>query len=154
MNLVVLIGNLGKDPELTYTQSGTAKCKFSLATSKTRTDNAGEKQEQTFWHNVVVWGKQAESCGKYLAKGRKVCVVGEVETRSYEQDGQTKWITEINAQRVEFLGGDRGERGAYEGQDGGGQRPQTPRGGNRSPVPAKSPADLPTQIDDDDSIPF
>lgn len=150
MNIVVLIGNLGKDPELTYTQSGTAKCKFSLATSKVRKDASGEKKEDTFWHNIVVWGNQAEACGKFLAKGRKVCVVGEVESREYEKDGQRRWITEINAQRVEFLG-DKGE-GRREGGPREDSRPQQdtrPQPGARN-----EPPPMAGTLADDDDLPF
>jgi single-strand DNA-binding protein len=151
MNKAILIGNLGKDPELTYTQAGTAKCKFSIATSKVRKDAAGEKTETTFWHNIVVWGNQAEACGKYLTKGRKVCVEGEIESRSYDdKDGVKKYITEINAQHVEFLGGDRSDGAAGE---------QRKPAGSTSRQPAPSGKGLPPSVpqpplDDDSDIPF
>jgi single-strand DNA-binding protein len=155
MNKVILIGNLGRDPELTYTQTGTAKCKFSIATSKVRKDKAGEKTETTFWHAIVVWGNQAEACGKYLAKGRKVAVEGEIETREYEQDGQRKWMTEINAQHVEFLGGPSdGQRDRAPDEGGGNRAPQRDRQEHRAPAARKPAAPPPPVDDDDDSIPF
>lgn len=105
MNLAIIIGNLGKDPELRHTGSGTAVCSFSVATSEKWTGKDGEKKEQTEWHNVVVWEKQAETCAQYLKKGSKVCVRGSIQTRKYDKDGQTRYSTEIKAERVEFLSG-------------------------------------------------
>jgi single-strand DNA-binding protein len=121
VNRAILVGRLGKDPEVSYTQSGTAKCRFSLATSEVYYDNNNVKQEKTDWHNVVVWGKQAESAGKYLAKGREVYIEGKIETRSWddEKSGQKKYITEIKAQRVVFLSG--GQQKSGEGEGGGGR---------------------------------
>lgn len=126
VNRAILIGRLGKDPELTYTQSGTAKCRFSLATSEAYVDNNNVKQEKTEWHNVVVWGKQAESAGKYLAKGREVFIEGKIENRSWddEKTGQKRYITEIKAQRVVFIGA-----GGQKRDDGAGGQNQS-RGGN------------------------
>jgi len=79
-------------------------CNFSVATSESWADKSGEKQEKTEWHNVVVWGKTAENCGKYLSKGRQVYLEGSLQTRSWEKDGVKKYMTEINAQNVQFLG--------------------------------------------------
>ena len=155
MNKVILIGNLGKDPELTYTQAGSAKCKFSMATTKVRKNESGEKTETTFWHQVVSWGNQAESCGKFLKKGSKVAVDGEIESRSYDdKDGVKKYITEINAHHVEFLGG-RGDAPAGQGnREEGAPRSPQPRG-NAAFGPGKPKAPPPpADIDDDDSIPF
>lgn len=110
MNKVILVGRLGKDPELTYTQSGTAKCKFSLATSrKWRNKADGTTQEKTAWHNIVAWDALAKTCGQYLAKGRQVAIEGEIEYRDYEKDGIKRTFTEINVSQVEFLG-DGGQR--------------------------------------------
>lgn len=105
VNEVRLMGYLGKDPALSYTQSGTARCRFSMATSKRYTDGAGNKQTKTEWHNIVVWGKQGESSGKYLKKGSLVYIEGEIEYRSWDdrESGQKKNITEIKANRVTFL---------------------------------------------------
>ncbi len=115
VNKVILVGNLGKDPEVTYTQGGAAKCKFSLATGERR-KNGDEWEDHTEWHNVVVWGKQGENVGKYLSKGRQVFIEGKIQTRSWddEKTGQKRYMTEINAHRVTFLGGQGEQKAAPE----------------------------------------
>lgn len=121
VNKAILIGNLGKDPEVRFTPSGQAVAKFSVATNEKWKDQQGQLQERTEWHNIVVWGKQAEACGQYLAKGRQVFVEGRIQNRSYDdKDGNKKYITEIVAQNVRFLGG--GGRGG--GGEGGVGLPQ------------------------------
>jgi single-strand DNA-binding protein len=106
VNKVILVGNLGRDPEMKYTAGGTALCKFSLATSEVFNDKEGKQQERTEWHNVVAWGKLAEICGQYLSKGRQVYVEGGLRTRSWDdQNGNKRYTTEINAREVQFLGG-------------------------------------------------
>ena len=105
VNKVILIGNLGRDPEMKYTSSGTPVCKLSLATTRSWTNKSGERTEETEWHRVTVWGKTAEHCNNYLAKGRSCYVEGRLRTSSYEQDGVKKWSTEIVAETVQFLGG-------------------------------------------------
>ncbi|MEC7275578.1 MAG: single-stranded DNA-binding protein [Bdellovibrionota bacterium] len=106
INKVMLIGRLGQDPELKYTPSGSAVCNFSLATSESWTDKSGQKQEKTEWHRVVVWGKLAELCNQYLAKGRQAFVEGSLQTRQWEdKQGQKRYTTEINARNIQFLGG-------------------------------------------------
>jgi single-strand DNA-binding protein len=146
LNKVMLIGNLGKDPELRFTPSGRAVARFPLATSEQWTDQSGQRQDRTEWHNVVVWGKQAESCGQYLAKGRQVFVEGSVRSRQYDdKEGQKRYITEIIAQRVQFLGGGRGDgasRGAPAAGGGGGGG----GGGGEDAPPAPMP--------EDDDVPF
>ncbi len=105
MNKAILIGNLGNDPEVRQTNSGTNVCNFRMATSRKYTKN-DEQVEETEWHRVVVWGKQAEHCGEFLSKGRQVAVEGRIQTKSYETDsGEKKYSTEIVADRVQFLGG-------------------------------------------------
>jgi single-strand DNA-binding protein len=105
-NRVLILGNLGKDPELKFGNTGTAFCKFSVATTDTWNDKDGNKQEKTEWHNITVFGKTAENCGQYLAKGRQVFVEGKLQTRSYDdKDGVKRYVTEIVAQQVKFLGG-------------------------------------------------
>lgn len=99
----ILIGNLGSDPEVKFLDSGPV-CNFSLATSKKWTDKQGQKQERTEWHRIVVWGKLAELCGEYLAKGRQVYIEGENITRSWEKDGHKFQTTEVHAREVTFLG--------------------------------------------------
>jgi single-strand DNA-binding protein len=120
VNKVILVGNLGKDPEVRFTPSGRAVAKFSIATTESWMDQESGRQERTEWHNIVVWGKQAESCGQYLAKGRQVFVEGAIRSRSYDdKEGNKRYITEIIAQRVQFLGGGGG-RGASADSGGGG----------------------------------
>jgi len=134
VNKVILVGNLGKDPEIRFTPNGKALCKFSLATSEKWTDNDGNKQSRVEWHNVVVWGKAAEACGQYLSKGSKAYIEGSIHTRQYDdKDGNRRYITEINARDVRFLGGGRG-------------------GNAESTGSAPSGEDLPPGLDDD--IPF
>ena len=102
MNKVILIGNLTKDPELITTNSGNKVAKFTLAVSRSFTNAEGERE--TDFINIVVWGNMAENCGKYLSKGRKCAVVGEIRNRSYEaQDGTRRYVTEVLANAVEFL---------------------------------------------------
>jgi single-strand DNA-binding protein len=109
VNKVLLIGNLGKDPEVRFTGSGQAVARFPVATSEVWNDKEGQRQERTEWHNVVVWGKQGETCGQYLQKGRQVYVEGSIRTRQYDdKDGNKRYITEVVAQRVQFLGAQHG----------------------------------------------
>lgn len=106
VNKVILLGRLGQDPELKYTPSGMAVCNFSLATSESWQDKAGAKQERTEWHKIQVWGKLAELCNQYLAKGRQAFIEGQVQTRSWDdKDGNKRYTTEIVAKTVQFLGG-------------------------------------------------
>jgi single-strand DNA-binding protein len=116
LNKVMIIGRLGQDPELKYTPNGSAVCNFSLATSESWTDkNNGQKQEKTEWHRVTTWGKTAEICGKYLAKGKQCYVEGKLQTRSWDaQDGSKRYTTEIIATAVQFLGSSQ-ERAAVDG---------------------------------------
>lgn len=110
VNKVIILGRLGQDPELKYTPTGAAVCTFSLATTETWNDKAGQKQEKTEWHRIVTWGKLAELCGQYLAKGRQAYVEGRIQTRSWDgKDGQKKYTTEINATTVQFIGGAPGQ---------------------------------------------
>lgn len=105
VNKVILIGNLGNDPEVRYTPDGTAVANFSIATSDEWKDkNTGEKKERTEWHRIVAWRKLGEICGQYLSKGRQVYVEGKLQTRSWEKDGVTRYTTEILASDVRFLG--------------------------------------------------
>ena len=106
VNKVIIVGRLGADPEVKTISSGNTVARLSVATSENWTDKEGQKQERTEWHRVVVWGKMAEICGKYLSKGRQVYLEGRLQTRSWEdQQGQKKYTTEIVASTVQFLGG-------------------------------------------------
>jgi len=125
VNKVILVGNLGKDPELRYTASGAAVATFSLATSERFKDRSGEQQEKTEWHNIVAWRQLAEICGKYLQKGRQVYIEGRIQYRSYDdRDGNKRYITEIVADQMQMLG--------RPGEEGGGSS-----GGYSRPAPAK-----------------
>jgi single-strand DNA-binding protein len=105
MNKVILIGNLGQDPEQRYTAGGTAVCKFSLATARKFKDKTGAKQEKTEWHRIVAWGKLAEICGQYLTKGKQVVIEGRIEYGSYEKDGVKHYTADIIAENMQMLGG-------------------------------------------------
>jgi single-strand DNA-binding protein len=120
VNKVILVGYLGQDPDMRFTPNGQGVCELRLATSESWNDKNGQRQERTEWHRVVVWGKRAEVCSKYLAKGRQVYIEGRIQTRSYDdKEGQKRYITEIIANDVQFLGGGKGEGGAKRaGEEG------------------------------------
>jgi single-strand DNA-binding protein len=142
VNKVILIGNLGKDPELRYTQNGTAVANFTLATTDSWTKD-GETQERTEWHTIVAWAKLAEICGQYLTKGRQVYIEGRIQTRKWEdRDGNTRYTTEIVAQNMQMLGS-RGDGGGGGGGGGGGDYDSGPAD--------SSPSDAGVT---DDDIPF
>lgn len=123
LNKVMLIGNLGKDPEVRYTTSGKAVASFSLATTDKFKSASGEWEEKTEWHNVVLWGRQAEIAGEYLAKGRTVFIEGRLQTRKWQdKDGRDRWTTEIVGDRMQMLGGRGGEGGGASRQ--GSSRPE------------------------------
>lgn len=148
INKAILVGNLGKDPELRYTASGQAVATFSLATTEKFKNKGGEQQERTEWHNIVAWGPLAEICGKYLTKGKQIYCEGRIQSRSYDdRDGNKRYITEIVISDMQMLGGRPGEDGG-----GGGVRPA--RAGSSSPArePIAVPEDAPYNTDDD--IPF
>jgi single-strand DNA-binding protein len=109
VNKAILVGNLGRDPEVRFTPSGRAVANFTLATTERWTDPDGNKKEHTEWHTIVVWGKQAETCGQYLSKGRQVYVEGKIRSREYEdKEGHKRKVTEVIADNVRFLGGGGG----------------------------------------------
>ncbi len=124
VNKVILVGRLGTDPEVKTVSGGNTVARLSVATSENWTDRDGQRQERTEWHRVVVWGKLAELCGKYLSKGRQVYLEGRLQTRSWEdQQGQKKYTTEIVASTIQFLGGTQGagaeNNGGFDSQDFG-----------------------------------
>ena len=146
VNKVILIGNLGGDPEVRYTPSGAAVVNVNLATNESWTDRSGERQERTEWHRLVLWSKLAEIAGQYLSKGSKVFVEGRLQTRSWDdQSGQKRYTTEVVVNDLQMLDG-RGEGGApggppasgpppggpAEGGAGGGGEFQPPAGGGGS----------------------
>jgi single-strand DNA-binding protein len=140
INKVIIVGNLGKDPEVSYVPSGAAKAVFSVATSDTWKDKStGEKKERTEWHRIVAWDKLGEICGKYLSKGRQVYVEGKLQTHSYDdKEGVKRYVTEIIAQDVQFLGG-KGDA-SDSARSGGGPAPREPAGGRG---PAGGDDDIP-----------
>jgi len=146
VNKVILIGNLGRDPELRYTQNGQAVANFSIATTERFGGReGGDPQERTEWHRIVTWGKTAENCAQYLAKGRAVYIEGSLRTRDWEdREGNKRQTTEISAQRVQFLGGARG--GGAPGPSGG-----SPGGGSAGPPSGGS---APPEPGGGDDIPF
>ncbi len=111
VNKVIIVGRLGQDPEMKAVGQGATVTRLNVATSESWVKD-GQKQERTEWHRIVVWGKLAEICGKYLAKGRQVYVEGRLQTRSWEDNGQKKYSTEIVASTVQFLGNAGNEAGA------------------------------------------
>lgn len=121
LNRAILVGNLGMDPELKFTQGGQAVLRIRLATTESYANKSGERQERTEWHTVIVWGKRAEALNKILSKGRTIWVEGRIQTRSWEdsKDGSKRYATEINANNIGLVGG-RGGGGGYEGGEGGG----------------------------------
>jgi single-strand DNA-binding protein len=120
INKVILIGNLGRDPEIRYTQDGQAVVNFPLATTLEWRDKAtGEKRDKTEWHRIVAFRKLAEICGEYLSKGRQVYIEGRLQTRSYEQDGVTKYITEVVASDMQMLGSKSDSSSGAGGYGGG-----------------------------------
>jgi single-strand DNA-binding protein len=132
VNKIILVGYVGKDPEVRFTPRGTAVARFSLATSESWMDQENGKQERTEWHNVVVWGKQAEACGRYVAKGRQVYIEGSLRSHSFDdKEGIKRYVTEVVAQRVQFLGS-RGTAGGI----------------------VKEPDDLMNPMDPDGDVPF
>ena len=146
VNKAIIVGNLGADPEVRYTQSGTAVTNMRIATNERWKDKSGQQQERTEWHRVVVFGNQAENCGKYLEKGRQVYVEGRIQTNEWtDNDGNTRYTTEIVAQSVQFLSGGSGG-GSFGGGGGGG-------GGGMDQSRREVESDY-DQSFDDDEIPF
>ena len=135
VNKVILVGNLGRDAELRYTPGGAAVANFSIATTETWTDkNSGERREQTEWHRVVLWGKQAEALNEYLKKGRQIYVEGRLQTRQWDdRDGNKRYTTEVRSDRLVLLGGRRDD--AAGGRQGPYKEPES------SHAPGTDPAD-------------
>ena len=142
VNKVILVGRLGKDPEIRSTPNGNSVAKFSLATDDRYTDKSGEKQERTEWHNIVAWGKLAEICGQYLRKGKLIYIEGSIRTDSWDdkETGQKKYRTEIWANQMQML--DRkGDENSGGGSYAGAAKKSTSSGAA-------------TQVEEDDEVPF
>jgi single-strand DNA-binding protein len=164
VNKVILLGNLGRDPETRYTTGGDAVTNLRIATTESWKDKNGDKQEKTEWHSVVLFGRQAEIAGEYLKKGRSVYIEGRLQTRKYtDKEGVEKYATEIVGDRMQLLGGPRDGGGASSGEDepasgGGGRAPSRgaggggSRSGGGSGTPAGGAKKPPEDFDDD--IPF
>ena len=128
VNKVILIGNLGRDPEVRYTQGGSAVANLNLATNEVWNDKDGQKQERTEWHRVVVWGKQAEIAKEYLVKGRQIYVEGSLQTKQWEdKDGNKRYTTEIRCQRFLMIGGRGGEMRTEAGAAAPAGEPEMPQ---------------------------
>ena len=146
VNKAILVGNLGRDVELRYTPGGAAVANLSIATTRVWNDRSGQRQEETEWHRVVAWDKQAETANKYLRKGRQVYVEGRLQTRKWDdRDGNTRYTTEVRAERLVLLG--------RRDDDGGAERPERPERPDAQSAPAMDgPAPAPELSEDD--IPF
>lgn len=160
VNKVILMGNLGRDPEVRYMPNGEAVANFSIATTDSWKDKSGQKQERTEWHNIVMYRKLAEIAGEYLKKGRPVYIEGRLQTRKWEKDGVTRYTTEIIADQMQMLGGrDGGGNASYDGgmddmnQDVG-YAPPTNNARPAAASSAPSPAAKNNFDDFDDDIPF
>lgn len=159
INKVILVGNLGNDPEVKFSQAGMAICTLSLATTSVRKDREGNNQEKTEWHRVKLFGKLGEIAGEYLKKGAQVYIEGRIEYGSYEKDGQKHYTTDIIGDEMQMLGGKGGEGGGGGGGNYGGDKSYG--GGSRQPATRREPsaaAQKPAEIPDfggpEDDIPF
>ncbi|MEO2198024.1 MAG: single-stranded DNA-binding protein [bacterium] len=151
VNKVIIVGNLGRDAEIRYTPGGAAVSTLSLATTDVWNDKAGQRQEKTEWHRVVVWGKQAETLKDYLTKGRQIYVEGRLQTRQWDdKDGNKRYTTEIRSDRIVLLGG-RGQGG--EGGGGGGDYGSPRSSGSSSSSSTAGGPPGPPELTEDD-IPF
>jgi single-strand DNA-binding protein len=153
INKVILVGRLGKDPEIRSTPQGNTVAKFTIATDEKFTDRSGEKQERTEWHNIAAWGKLGEICGQYLKKGKLVYIEGSIRTDSWDdkESGQKKYRTEIVANTMKMLDRRGDEEGGGGGSYGGGYN--TSRGAGAGGGSSKG---APSQdyIEDDEEVPF
>ena len=159
VNKVILVGNLGRDPEMRYMPSGDALASFSIATTDTWKDKSGQRQERTEWHRISMFGKQAEIAGQYLKKGSSVYIEGRLQTRKWtDKDGQERQTTEVVADRMQMLGARAGGGNAFEVMDD--EMDQTPRQSAPRQQPAATgggskPANTGSGFDDfEDDIPF
>ncbi len=132
VNKVILIGNLGADPEMRYTADGTAVCNFRIATTEKFKDRSGNMQERTEWFKIVAWRKLAETCGQYLSKGKQVYVEGKIRNETWDKDGTKQYSYKIEADTIRFLGG-----------PGAGNRVQEPEAGFGPPEGGAQEDDIP-----------
>lgn len=158
VNKVILIGNLGQDPELRYTGSGTAVCNMRLATNESYKDSNGEWVDRTEWHNVVTWARLAEICGEYLKKGSMIYIEGSLQTRSWEdRDGNTRYTTEVKAQEMQMLDSKGSGGGSSDFGSGGssyGNRPASNRGSKPNQNGGREVVADSETFGPDDDLPF
>ena len=156
INKVILVGNMGNDPEVRYTPAGAAVTTISLATTESWKDKDGNKQEKTEWHRVVFFGRLAEIAGEYLKKGSQVYIEGKLRTNKWQdQSGQDRYTTEILANEMQMLGGRTGGDSGQGGFGGGGQSmPSAPRANNNNNNQSQNNNQTPNFDDFDDEIPF
>ena len=146
VNKIILIGNLGADPEVRSTGGGTTVANFRLATSETYKNREGQRETRTEWHRVVTFGRLAEICGQYLKKGKQIYIEGRIQTREWEdQTGNKRWTTEIVANQMQMLG---------RASDGGGYSPDDSSGDSQETQYADGGSQAPAGGDDDDDLPF
>lgn len=155
-NKIIVVGNLGRDPELRYTPQGNAVCSFSIASNERRRDKSGEFQDVTTWFRVTLWGNQAENASKYLAKGRQVYIEGRLRTEEWtDRDGKTRTSIEINATDMQFLGGrDSGEYMGGGNSDDTHSGPPVERAATSSANTTSSSSAPASAAANDDDIPF
>jgi len=157
LNRVMLLGNLGADPELRVTPGGQAVLKLRLATNETYLDRNNVRQERTEWHRITIWGRRAEALGKILQKGDMLFVEGRIQTSSYEKNGEKRYSTEVVANNVVLPGAGRGRgEGAPAREGGGSSRPQRDHGGAEAPFDEGDPGGSAgsASMGGDDDIPF
>ena len=153
LNKVMIIGRLGADPELRYATTGAAICRFNVATDESYTDQSGQRRDRTEWHRVVTFNKQAENCSNYLHKGSLVFVEGSLSTSKWtDQQGQTRYTTEVKAQRVQFLER-KGDRQGMPAADEGYSRPQQQQQNQARDDDDMGPA-FPSEASGMDDVPF
>jgi single-strand DNA-binding protein len=153
LNKVFLIGNVGKDPEVTNLEKGSKVAKFTLATTEKYTDKAGNKTERTDWHNIVAWGPLADLVEKYVTKGKQLHVEGQIRNRSWEQDGVKKFATDINITSIVLLGGGNG--GSKDSSSAPAASSEAPKSAPaKKATTTKEPVVTPAMDDTDEELPF
>ena len=155
LNKVMLIGNVGKDPEVTNLEKGGKVAKFTLATSEKYTDKSGNKTERTDWHNIVAWGPLADLVEKYVNKGKQLYVEGQIRNRSWEQDGVKKFATDINIASLVFLGGGNGgSKDSSTAPEASSEAPKSAPAKKATTTKAPEPVVTPAMDDTDEDLPF
>lgn len=157
LNKVLLIGNVGKDPEVTTFDNGSKVAKFTLATSERYTDKSGQKQEKTEWHNIVAWGPQADVIEKYVTKGKQLYIEGQIKSRTWEQDGVKRYATDISLSSFVFLGSAGNGTSSAPKETASAPAPVSQASAKKatsSAAKTATPAPAPPMEDSDDDLPF